>query len=516
MLEQVTNTSANSKRIAKNTALLYCRLLITIVVSLYTSRVILNALGVDDYGIYNVVGGFVSMFAVFTSAMAVAVSRFITFELGRSDPDSLKKVFSTSLFTQLILTVLIVLLTETVGLWFVNNKLVIPTERLGAANWVFQFSVATFSFSIIGIPFQSAVIAHERMTAYAVITLVDTLTKLLIALSISFAPIDKLVWYGLLIAFGAIITQSLYVIYGRCSFAECKSGIRPDRNKLKEMFGFAGWNVLGGIAAIIRDQGGNIVLNMFFGPAVNAARGIANQVCFTVNSFVTNFQTAINPQITKNYASGDFDYLHSLIFRGSKYSAFIIMLIAIPLASNINYVLHIWLGLVPEHTAMFVQLVFLFVIFEAISNPLMTAAAATGEMKQYQLIVSPLAIMNIPISCGLLYLWDIPELVFVVSVVISILSVFARLLVLKRLIRIDVKAFILKVFMPVVSVLVLSSILPYTLAAFTEDRFMIVLFRVFVSFVITAVVVFFVGCDRTEKKYLYHLVSSKLHILKRK
>ena len=514
MLEQVPNTSANSKRIAKNTALLYCRLLITIVVSLYTSRVILNALGVDDYGIYNVVGGFVSMFAVFTSAMAVAVSRFITFELGRSDLESLKKVFSTSLFTQLLLTVLIVILTESVGLWFVNNKLVIPPERLGAANWVFQFSVATFSLSIIGIPYQSAVIAHERMTAYAVITLVDTFTKLLIALSISFAPIDKLVWYGLFMAFGAIITQLLYVFYGRCSFAECKSGIRPDRSKFKEMFGFAGWNVLGGIAAIIRDQGGNIVLNMFFGPAVNAARGIANQVCFTVNSFVTNFQTAINPQITKNYASGDYDYLHSLIFRGSKYSAFIILLIAIPLASNIKYVLHLWLGLVPEHTAMFVQLVFLFVIFEAISNPLMTAAAATGKLKQYQLIVSPLAVMNIPISCGLLYIWDIPELVFVVSVVISILSVFARLYVLKRLIRIDASAFTRKVIVPVVLVLILSSVLPYTIAAFTEDRFIIVLLRVIVAFVYTTIIVFIVGCDRAEQKYLYGLTLSKLHKLR--
>ena len=515
MLEQATDSSANNKRIAKNTALLYCRLLITIVVSLYTSRIILNALGVDDYGIYNVVGGFVSMFAVFTSAMAVAVSRFITFELGKSDPDSLKKVFSTSLFTQLILAILIIVLTESVGLWFVNNKLVIPSERIEAANWVFQFSVATFSFSIIGIPFQSAVIAHERMTAYAVITLVDTITKLLIALSISFAPIDKLVWYGLLIAIGAIIIQVLYVVYGRCSFPECRSGIRPDRNKLKEMFGFAGWNVLGGVAAIIRDQGGNIVLNMFFGPAVNAARGIANQVCFTVNSFVTSFQTAINPQITKNYASGDYEYLHSLIFKGSKYSAFIIMLMAIPLASNINYVLHIWLGLVPEHTAFFVQLVFLFVIFEAISNPLMTAAAATGEMKKYQLIVSPLAIMNIPISCGLLYLWDIPELVFVVSVAISILSVFARLFVLKRLIRIDVRSFTRKVIIPVILVLVLSSIIPYTIAALTEDRFIIVLFRIIVAFVNTSIVVLYVGCDKAEQKYLFSIVLSKLHILKK-
>ena len=477
---------------------------------------ILNALGVDDFGIYNVVGGFVSMFAVFTSAMAVAVSRFITFELGRSDPDSLKKVFSTSLFTQVILAILIVFLTESIGLWFLNNKLVIPAERLSAANWVFQFSVATFSLSLIGIPFQSAVIAHERMTAYAGITLIDTLTKLLIALSISFAPIDKLIWYGLLMAFGAMITQLLYVIYGRCSFAECKSGIRPDHNKLKEMFGFAGWNVLGGISAIIRDQGGNIVLNMFFGPVVNAARGIANQICFTVNSFVTSFQTAINPQITKSYASGDYNYLHSLVFKGGKYSAFIIMLIAIPLASNINYVLQIWLGLVPDHTAMFVQLVFLFVIFEAISNPLMTAAAATGEMKQYQLIVSPLAIMNIPISCGLLYIWRVPELVFVVSVVISILSVFARLFVLKRLIKIDAIAFTRRVIIPVTLVLVLSSILPFTITALTEDRFLIVLSRIIVAFVNTAIVIIFVGCDRAEQKYLYELALSKLHIQRKR
>ena len=291
------DTSANNKRIAKNTLMLYVRLSITIAISLYTSRVILNVLGIEDYGIYNVVGGFVSMFAVFTSAMCVAESRFITFELGRGDVGSLKRVFSTALFIQLILTILIVFLTESVGLWFVNNKLVIPDARLDAANWVFHFSVVSFSMSLIGIPFQSAIIAHEKMSAYAIISLIDTLTKLIVAISLYYSPIDKLLWYGMFLAVGSVLTQIIYVVYGRLTFAECRTGIRPDKLKLNEMFGFAGWNVFGGIAAIIRDQGGNMILNVFFGPAVNAARGVANQVCFTVNSFVTSFQTAINPQI---------------------------------------------------------------------------------------------------------------------------------------------------------------------------------------------------------------------------
>lgn len=510
MSEQI----ANNQRIAKNTLMLYFRLSITIVISLYTSRVILKVLGVEDYGIYNVVGGFVSMFAVFTSAMCVAVSRFITFELGRGYIDSLKRVFSTALFIQLVLTVLIVFLTESVGLWFVNNKLVIPDERLNAANWVFHFSVVTFSMSIIGIPFQSAIIAHEKMSAYAIISLIDTFTKLIVALSLYYSPIDKLVWYGLFLAVGSVMTQVIYVIYGRRAFVECRTGLRPDKAKLKEMFGFAGWNVLGGIAAIVRDQGGNMILNVFFGPAVNAARGIANQVCFTVNSFVTSFQTAINPQIIKQYASEDYDYLHSLIFRGSRFSAYIIFLFAIPIASNIDFILHFWLGIVPEHTNLFILLVFLFVIIEAISNPLMTAAYATGKMKRYQLIISPLICLNIPISYGLLSYIKIPELVFVVSICISLLSVYARLYILKSLVNISPWAFIKKVMIRVLFVLVLSAIIPFALSSLTNDSLLMVLFRLIISLVITAMAVLIIGCDKAERTYLTNVVMKKMKIVK--
>ena len=507
-------TSENNKRIARNTIFLYCRLFITIIISLYTSRVILNELGVDDYGIYNVVGGFVSMFAVFTSALAVAISRFITFEIGRDDPKSLKSVFSTALFIQLALTILILILTESLGLWFLNNKLVIPFERLSAANWVFQFSVVSFCFSIVGIPFQSAIIAHERISAYALMALIDSITKLSAALSIHFSPIDKLIWYGLIMVIGSVATQLLYVIYARRNFRECKSGIRPDKLKVKEMFGFASWNMLGGLAAIVRDQGGNIVLNMFFGPAVNAARGIANQVCLTVNSFVTNFQTAINPQIIKSYASSDKEYLQSLIFRSSKYSAFIILLFAVPLASNIQYVLRMWLGIVPEHTALFVQLVFLFIVFEAISNSLLTTAVATGEMKLYQLIIAPLTILNIPISCTLLYVFKYPELVFVVSIFISFISIFARLWVLKSLINMCV--FTTKVILRVVLVVVVAPIIPFMLAACTEDTLILVILRLFVALIITMLVVLYVGCEKYERQYVYNLVVLKLKTLKQK
>lgn len=505
---------SNNQRIAKNTLMLYVRLSITIAISLYTSRVILNVLGIEDYGIYNVVGGFVSMFAVFTSAMCVAESRFITFELGRGDVGSLKRVFSTALFIQLILTILIVFLTESVGLWFVNNKLVIPDARLDAANWVFHFSVVSFSMSLIGIPFQSATIAHEKMSAYAIISLIDTLTKLIVAISLYYSPIDKLLWYGMFLAVGSVLTQIIYVVYGRLTFAECRTGIRPDKLKLNEMFGFAGWNVFGGIAAIIRDQGGNMILNVFFGPAVNAARGVANQVCFTVNSFVTSFQTAINPQIIKHYASEDYDYLHYLLFRGSKFSAYIILLFAVPIASNIGYILQIWLGIVPEHTDLFVLLVFLFVIFEAISNPLMTAVYATGKMRRYQLVISPLTCLNIPISYGILLFVKIPELVFVVSVLISLLSVFARLFILKTFVKIDPRTFTKEVIIRVFIVMILSAVIPFALALLTNDSLLMVLFRLFLSFVITAITILFVGCDKAERMFIINVVMKKLMIVK--
>lgn len=309
-------TSDNNKRIAKNTMLLYFRMLFMMVISLYTSRIVLNALGVNDYGIYNVVGGVVAMFAILSGSLSASISRFITFEIGKGNVDRLKEVFCTAINVQIILIVCIIFLMETIGLWFLNYKMVIPEDRLFAANWVFQFSIATFAINLWSIPYNATIIAHEKMSAFAYISIFDAIAKLSAAFLIMYSPLDKLILYAFLIMITGLFQRVLYSVYCKRNFEECCYKLSFNRNITKEMFGFAGWNFIGASSAVLRDQGGNLLINLFFGPSVNAARGVAMSVNSAVLNFVSNFMTALNPQITKNYASGNYSYMFKLAFQG--------------------------------------------------------------------------------------------------------------------------------------------------------------------------------------------------------
>lgn len=506
----MSSNQSNNKRIAKNTILLYIRQLITMCITLYTSRVILNELGVDDYGIYNVVGGFVGMFAIFTSALAVAVSRFITFELGAGNIESLKKVFSTSCFIMMVLTVFIVLLSLTGGYWFLNNEMVIPDDRIQAANIVFGICVFNFSAGLLALPYNSALIAHEKMSVYAYISILDAITKLVVALSIAISPIDKLIFYIILLAIGSCISQSLYIIYGVRKFAECRSGIKPDRSKLREMFGFAGWNVLGGLAAIMRDQGGNVVLNMFFGPAVNAARGIANQVCFSVNTFVTSFQTAINPPITKAYAANDKEYYSYLIFQGSRMSYFIVLLFTVPIVFNTDAILHLWLGQVPEHTTLFIQIIFVYILSEAIANPMVTACAATGKMKLFQLSTAPITLLNVPLSYLLLKAGLFPEVVVIIMSTISVINVFVKALVLRKLTGFSVRWFLVHVCLRVLVVTVVSLMIPFAMSHVLPSGMVYMFISCVICVLSTMAVVYVIGCETSERKMINKYIINKI------
>lgn len=503
-------TSENNKRIAKNTLMLYFRMMISMIVSLYTTRVILASLGMEDFGVYNVVGGFVSTLSLFSSALAVSISRFITYALGQGSLIEQKKIFSTSLFIQLIVVLIVVVVAETAGLWFLNYKLVIPTERIFAANCIYQFSVASFIITIVGIPFVSAITAHEKMSVYAIVALIDTFVKLIIAFTINISPIDNLVWYGLLLMFGSVIVQLLYILYSVKNFDECGYSITPNRTKLKDMLGFSGWTVLGGIAPIVRDQGGTILLNLFFGPVVNAARGIANQVCVVINSFVTNFQSAINPQIIKNYASKDFDNLKLLVFRSSRYSCCILLILAVPISVSLPYILKLWLGEYPTHTVAFVFLVLILNIFEAMSNPLITSAVAVGNMKAYQLRIAPLIILNLPISYVCLKFGCAPEAVFIVSIIISLMALFIRLRFLTSSLQIEISEFMLDVFLRVLLIMIIS----YTISAYISKQISLC----FISFVILSIIsllitifsILIIGCTRADRELLLIYIKRKI------
>lgn len=513
MPERVQNIQANNKRIAKNTMLLYGRMLLLMAISLYTSRVILNALGVEDYGIYNIVGGVVAMFSMLSGSLSAAISRFITFELGKGNKENLAKVFSASVTIQLGICAIVILLAETVGLWFLNSKMVIPENRLYAANWVYQLSLVTFVISLVSIPYNAAIIAHERMSAFAYISIFEAVNKLIVAYFIIISPFDKLIFYAIMIAMIAIIIRLIYGVYCKKRFEECTYHFIYDHELLKQMFGFAGWNFIGASSALLRDQGGNIVINLFCGPAVNAARGIAFQVNTAVHSFVTNFMTALNPQITKSYASGDYQYMMTLIFQGARLSYYILLLLSLPVIVNTHYILHIWLGQVPEHTVLFVQLVLIFGMCESISSPLITAMLATGKIRNYQLVVGGFQMLNLPVSYILLRFGAIPETVLIVAIVISQLCLVSRLYMLRGLIGLKARDFIKKVYANVIEVTILSVIVPFLLAIVLNNDFLNFIVLSIITIVSTLLVVFYVGCTMEERQFVVSKV--KMMILKK-
>ena len=399
----MSTQSANNKRIAKNTLLLYFRMLLTMVVSLYTSRVVLGALGVEDYGIYNVVGGVVAMFSMLSGSLSAAISRFITFELGRKNYERLHKVFCTSINVQLILILILIVLLETVGLWFLNYKMVIPEGRLSAANWVFQLSLITFAVNLLSVPYNAAIVAHEKMEAFAYISIVEAISKLMIAYIIVISTTDKLILYSIMLTLIAIVVRILYGIYCKKKFIECTYRFIFDRLLLKQMFEFSGWNFFGAGSWQLMTQGVNILLNIYFGVSFNAARGIATQVDQAILQFVNNFTTAINPQIIKSYASKNFEYMYSLINQGAKFSFFLILFFAIPFIFETNIILKLWLNNVPKHTVVFVRLAITASMLHVLSNTMVTAMLATSNKKRNQSIVGALEIIKIPVSINLLY-----------------------------------------------------------------------------------------------------------------
>ena len=444
MQVQSENTVDN-KRIAKNTALLYVRMLFSMVVGLFTSRVILASLGVVDYGINNVVGGVVAMFGFLNAAMTTSTQRYLTYELGRGDTERLGLTFMTSMYIHILIAVAVVVLAETVGLWFLKNKIVIPDGREVAAMYCYQFAILSTVISILSYPFNAAIVSHERMSAFAYISILDVILKLAIAYILYTVNSDKLIVYSILLFSVQILLTLIYVIYCRKHFEETHFRRLWDTNLLKEMGSFAGWNMWGNIAWILFTQGINILLNIFFGPVVNAARGVAVQVQGTIMQFSGNFQTAINPQITKTYSQNDLTNMHRLIFRSSKFTFFLLLCLSLPVILEADVILSVWLKEVPEYTAIFLRLMLCIAIIDAVANPLMVSAAATGKVKVYQLVVGGILLAIVPISYIVLKLGGNPYSVFIVHLCICIIAFIVRLYIVKPLIKITIPDYIANV-----------------------------------------------------------------------
>lgn len=495
----MSDKSANNKRIAKNTLLLYFRMLLIMAVTLYTSRVVLATLGVEDFGIYNVIGGIVAMFSVISGSLSSAISRFITYELGKGNIERLKIIFSSSVVIQVCLALLICILAEIGGVWFLNSKMNIPIARMEAANWVLQCSILTFMINLISVPYNAAIIAHERMKAFAYVSILEAILKLAIVFMLCVSSSDKLKTYAILLVVVAIIIRLIYGYYCKKYFKECEFHFIYDKSVLKEIGGFAGWNFIGSASSILRDQGGNIVINLFCGPAVNAARGVATQAQNAVYGFITNFMTALNPQITKNYAIGNREYLMFLLHQGSRFSFYLLLLLSLPILLNTHYILTLWLTTVPEHTVNFVRLVLIFSLSESISQPLITVQNATGRIRNYQIVVGGLQMLNLPVSYLLLRYGYAPESVLIVAILISQCCLMARLYMLRFSIGLSARKFIKDVYLNDLCVSIIAGIFPILTLSMADKSFIMFLAHCALTVICTLLSVLFIGCNKKER-----------------
>ena len=416
-------------------------MVLTMAVSLYTSRVVLAALGVDDYGIYNVVGGIVAMFGFLNGAMSTSTQRYLTFELGRGDKEQLSKVFATSINIHILIALVVVILAETVGLWFLNNKMTIPADRMPAAQWVYQFSIASTAVLFISIPYNAIIIAHEKMSAFAYISILEVLSKLVIVIALTRFGGNRLIFYAALLAVLQIVLRLVYGIYCRRNFEEVTYRLHLDKSLTKEMLGFSMWNLWGSFSSVCMTQGLNIVLNMFYGPAINAASGIAVQVQGAVMQFAQNFQMALNPQIIKYYAKGELDQMHMLVCRSSRFSFCLLLCICLPIFIEAETLLGIWLKEVPEYSAIFLRLILCVSVIQSVANPLMTSAQATGKVKVYQSVVGGIQICSLPAGYVALRLCDSPEWVFITEIGVVVAAFVVRLLIIRPMIRLRLRRY---------------------------------------------------------------------------
>ncbi|WP_367279723.1 lipopolysaccharide biosynthesis protein [uncultured Bacteroides sp.] len=485
-------------------------MLFLMAISLYTSRVILNALGVEDFGIYNVVGGFVVMFSMISNSLSSAISRFITYEIGKGNLESLKNIFSSSVTIQFLLSIIIFIIAELCGFWFINAKMNIPVEKVYAANWVLQFSILTFITNLISVPYNAVIIAHEKMSAFAYISIIEAVGKLSIAYLVVISPFNRLIFYSILMCLVAIIVRVIYGYYCRKHFLECKYTFIWNKKLLSNIFSFAGWSFIGAAAGVLRDQGVNLVINVFCGPAVNAARGIAVQVNTAINSFTQNFMTALNPQITKSCAAGNYDYMLDLVYKGSRISFYLLLILALPIIMNADFILKLWLQNVPEYAISFVRLILVLALCDSVTYSLVTAMLATGRIKRYQIIVGSLNLLNLPFSYVALYFNFSPISTLYIAIGISLICLIARLILLKSMLHLSIKYYCKSVIFNVLMI----SMIAFPMAFFIKSLFVLNTFNNLLLILADLLIAFscitYIGLKKAERDKAKEIIKKRL------
>lgn len=504
--------SSNSGRIAKNTLALYGRSLLVLAVSLYTSRVVMNALGVEDYGLYNVVGGVISMLGFLNTTMQATFQRYYNVAMGEGKEQDVKLLFRTSLTVQLLLTLVVVVLSETVGLWFLSNKLVIPEGRMEAAQILYQVTIVSFVLAVFKGPFAALITAYERMSIYALFSIIETVLKLGIVFVVKVASVDKLILYSLLILLIHFVDFSLYIVFCVKKIPTTSIGFNWDKGYLKKMLSFSAWSTVGTLAYTMKSQGLNIVLNLFFGTVVNAARGVASQVLNAVNQFIHSFQTAFRPQLTKLYASGDYDATMQLYYSATKLSYYLVFTISLPILLETPYILHLWLGnAVPEYTAVFTRIILLTAFADVFANPTTAIAYATGKIKNFSIVVSVFNLMIVPVAWLFLKLGYGPASAMLVSLVFTILVQIIRLMVVANMTVLKMGDYLIHVVLPVTVYSMLCLSAPLALKLCLDKGWLRLLLVLVVSVVFSLGFAWLVGLNKEEKRF----AVSKLKTIKR-
>lgn len=508
----MSNIAENNKRIVQNTLFMYLRMLLVMVVTLYTSRVVLSVLGVDNYGIYNVVGGVVVLFTFINQAMATATQRYFSYELGKSEKGDIGKVFTISLRIHIGIAVIVLILAETVGLWFLNNKMNFPEGAMVDVNWVYQFSIVACMLNILRVPYNGLVISYERMSFFAINSIVESVLKLGIVFLLMITPISKLILYSFLILLVTAFITAWYIAFCQKNFKAARYRSVNYRDDTFDMIKFSGWATFGSIANIGYLQGINILLNIGYGVAVNAAVAIATQINSAITQFVGGFQQALNPQLIKSESSHDVIRQQSLIFSSAKFSFFIMLVIAIPIVVNMDYILNLWLGKYPFLAMQFSQLIIMGALIECLSGPLWVTIFATGRIRAYQVVVSVILLLNIPISFILIKLNYPPTSVFVVRIGLFVIALIVRLVFLKRLIGLDLLKFLHKVIIPVLNVTIPLLFVSYYWVKIIghSSNFIELIWHSLSLFLASIILTTFLGLSKDERNYMLGIILSKI------
>lgn len=499
--------STRSTTIAKNTLFLYGRLLIVMLISLYSSRLVLEYLGVSNFGIYNVVGGIVTMLTFLRGTLAGSIQRFLAVSIGKKDPKEISKTFSISLNVQIFASLLFVIILETVGVWFLNNKMDIPSGRMIAANWVLQTSLFSVILTFCGLPYNSAIIVNEKMNIYAIFNILEVALRLFLIILLKYLRGDYLIIYAFMMLGITALTQILNFTYCRIKFKELRykkiTGLKEHYPLLK----FSIWNTFGSVAVLFRGQGLNIVLNLFCGTLVNAAVGVSNQVYSAISGLTANFTMALNPQIYKSYAGGEKEYFENIIFRGAKFSFFLMFITAFPVLLEIDPILSFWLVDIPPLTSIFARIIIIIGLIDCISNPLITGALAHGEIRNYQIAIGGTILLILPCAYLALKLGAPPYSAFLISLVFSIIALGLRLLFLKKMVSFPAIGFFKSVIIRILLVVLISIPIPIILKGYLNDSLVSFISIVLISVIIVGAVSLFIGFNKSERHGVLKLIG---------